>query len=403
MKILQINAVWEIGSTGRNCKDIADYINTKTGHQCFTATAKGKPEDKGYLISGKSDMKLHGLLSRLSGKQAHFSFNSTQKLLKYIDKIKPDIVHLNNLHGNYINFPLLMKYLAKNNIATVITLHDCWFFTGKCCHYTSVKCNKWMKGCYECPKLKQDNVSWFFDRTAYLWEEKKRLFENISRLGVIGVSDWITGEAQKSFLRCADEIIRIYNWIDLDLFRQTDTSMFKEKYDLQNKYIILGVSSMWDEKKGLDKFIKLASMISDDKVIVLVGKMLQKETLPSNIISAGSTESIHELAEYYSMADAFVTLSLEETFGKVSAEALACGTPVICFDSTANRELIGNGCGRAVKPNDLEGILNAIDELEKCDRDLMKQQCRDYAVKMFSKDTNISEYVSLYERLGDSR
>lgn len=165
--MLQINAVNKIASTGRNVQELSDFLTAK-GDLCINAYSKGLSvtPDKEFVIgAGTHDVKMHGLLSRISGQQGYFSRNATRKLLKYMEKLVPDIVVLNNLHGNYINLPMLLKYLAEKNIATVAVLHDCWFYTGKCCHYTVDNCYKWQSGCGNCPSLKKYNKSWFFDRT----------------------------------------------------------------------------------------------------------------------------------------------------------------------------------------------------------------------------------------------
>ena len=226
MKILQINAVNKISSTGRTSAEMCKYFNTH-GDICAVAHSKGPSVDENneYIIGNKVDVKIHGLMSRISGKQGYFSFKATRDLLKFMDKFNPDIVVLRNLHGNYINLPMLLKYLAEKNIVTVAVLHDCWFFTGKCCHYTLDGCYRWQKGCGNCPSLKKYNVSWFFDRTPEMLKDKKRLFGNIKNLAVVGVSDWLCGEAEKApVFKNAKVITRIYNWIDTDVFHPVDAS-----------------------------------------------------------------------------------------------------------------------------------------------------------------------------------
>lgn len=400
MKILQINAVGQYGSTGRNCKELAEYINTCTEHSCYTAFAQGTVDEYSYQIGTKIEWKTHALMSRLTGEQARFSAKGTKALLRYMDGLQPDVVHLNNLHGNYIHLPMLLKYLAENDIPTVLTLHDCWFYTGKCCHYTVDHCNRWKSGCYDCPRLQKDNKSWFRDATSKLWEEKKELFEAIPRLAVIGVSDWITNEARESFLSCAKESRRIYNWIDLNMFYPRETgSEVKARLGLGDQKIVLGVASGWSNSKGLNSFIRLAGLLGKNYTILLVGKMPEGTVLPENMVRIPGTESTDELAEYYSSADVFVTLSLEETLGKVSAEALACGTPVVCYDSTANGELVGKGCGAVLQPGDIEGIAEAVREICADGKEKYSSACRAFATDNFKKEDRIEDYLELYKCL----
>ena len=400
MKILQVNAVGQYGSTGRACRELEQYVNTYTPHCCYTAFSVGTENEFSYRIGGRLDAKIHGLLSRISGKQGHFSKIATRKLIRWIEKLKPDVVHLGNLHSNYIHFPALMKYLAHADIPTVITLHDCWFFTGKCCHYTVDGCDRWQTGCHHCPRLKKDNISWFVDATNQLWNEKKELFEAIPRLAVTGVSQWIVDEAEKSFLRCAREVIKICNWIDLDVFTpvttaaQTRARLFPGK-----KYVVLGAAAVWSEAKGLREFVKLAGALGEEFAVCLVGKM------PKGIANLGEvhhippTQSLEELAELYTMANVFVTLSAEETFGKVSAEALACGTPVVCYDSTANKELVGKGCGAVHVLGDLDGIEASVRRICRDKKEIYTDVCRSFAQRNFAKEDRIKDYLDLYHRI----
>ena len=400
MKILQINAVNRFGSTGRTCKELADYINQSNENICYTAFSVGEQQEYEYQIGSKLDRKLHAFLSRLTCRQGWFSARATRKLIGFMEQIQPDVVHLRNLHSNFVNVPMLLKYLAKKDIATVVTLHDCWFYTGKCCHYTVENCSKWKSGCYDCPQLRKGNASWFFDATDRVWLKKKALFEALPRLAVVGVSEWITEEARQSFLRCAKEVVRIYNWIDLDTFTRKETAEeLRNCYAPNGEKIILGVASGWSKNKGLDDFLKLAKLLGETYRICLVGGMPKGIELPKNVCHIPTTNSPDALAELYSMADVFVTLSAEETFGKVSAEALACGTPVVCYDSTANKELVGSGCGEVCALGDLQAIADAVKTICKREDPNVAERCRTFAEENFSKEQRILDYLSLYESM----
>ena len=218
MKILQINAVIKNKSTGRTVSEVSEAI-VKSGNESFIAYGQEKDNnDSSYFIGNLIDHKTHALFSRVFGLPGYFSRAATQGLIKYIEKISPDIVHLHNLHSNYVNINMLLKYLAKKDIATVITLHDCFMFTGKCTHYTAIGCDKWQIECGDCPRKKMDNPSLFFDYTRKMLKDKSDCYKNFNKLGVIGVSNWITNEAKKSILQNATKIKRIYNWIDFDIF-----------------------------------------------------------------------------------------------------------------------------------------------------------------------------------------
>jgi len=399
MKVLQINAVYAKLSTGRLAMEMHEFLK-ENGIQSFVACSSIVGlSDEVYVIGNRLDYKIHGLLSRLFGLQGYFSVSSTKKLLKYIDGIQPDVVQLHNLHGNYINLPMLLNYLADKKIAVVIVLHDCWFFTGKCVHYTLAGCDKWKTECGSCPSLKKGNVSWFFDRSKKMQRDKKHLFCQIDRLGVVGVSDWITDDARQSILKNATIIKRIYNWIDINDFKPMPATDLRKKLNLVEDFIILGVAAGWSNAKGLDKFLKLSGLLQANQKIVLVGNMSDNIILPDNVLCVGSTDSVAQLAEFYSMADVFVTMSLEETFGKVSAEALACGTPVVCFRSTANPELVGEGCGYVVEKDDMQGMLSAIQTIYKNGKSEYSSLCVEFAEKNFLKNERMGDFLELYKRL----
>lgn len=398
MKVLQINAVSGIRSTGRICVEISDYLS-KNGDKGYIAYSGGIPYKKGYKIGTPFEIKLHGLFSRIFGLQTYFSRKGTRKLLNYMDDLKPDVVHLHNLHANYINLKLLLTYLAEHDVPTVLTLHDCWFYTGKCCHYTIQNCFKWQSECFDCPRIHKDNPSWFLDRTKKMYRNKKEWFGKIPRLAVVGVSDWITNEARMSFLSSAKILTRIYNWIDIEVFKPVNTDELRHKLGLENKFIVLAVASGWSNNKGLDKIIDLAGKIPEDMKIILVGNMRKSVNLPGNIIHIEETHNVNKLVEYYSMADVFINLSLEETFGKVTAEALACGTPVIVIKSTANPELVGEKCGYVLEEINITDLLNILLKVRENKKEYYSEYCKDFAYRNFNIHYRLTEHTDIYKEI----
>lgn len=401
MKILQINVVNKILSTGRNVAEMNNYFEEK-GNICATAYSKGPSTDPEheFVIGSSLDVKVHALLSRLFGKQGYFSFSSTRKLLKFMDDFAPDIVVLNNLHGNYINLPMLLEYLAKKNIVTVAVLHDCWFFTGKCCHYTVDKCYRWQEDCGNCPSLKKYNVSWFFDKTPEMLSDKKRLFGKIKNLAVVGVSDWLCGEAKKApVFENARAITRIYNWIDTDFFKPADTVALRKELGVENNKIILFAASNWTMQKGLKTAKEVSERLGENETMLVVGNLPDGFEFNDRVIVRPRTDSMEQLIEYYSLVDVFVQPSLEETFGKVIAEAEACGTPVICFNSTANPEIVGERCGERVAPGDLDGLMLAIRRVLKNGKETYSKNCRDFVIDNFNLEKSMEQYASLFEKM----
>lgn len=398
MKIVQINACFEYSSTGRTSLEMHRYL-TMHGIESFKFYSMPMPNsEKTDLIGNWFDHKFHALLSRIFGKQGYFSTLPTQKLIIKLKKLEPDIVILRNLHGNYINFPRLATYLAKNDIATIIVLHDCWFFTGYCCHYTEKGCLKWHTQCDKCPLIKSDKGSWFFDTTKSVFNKKQKLFDAIPRLAVVGVSDWITNESRKApILRNAIKFKRIYNWINLDLFYPRQSDLLRQKLGLtENDFVALGVSMSWSFRKGLDIYIGLAKALPNVK-IVMIGAHPNIE-LPSNIITVAPLNSTDELAQFYSMADVLLNFSIQETFGKVAAEALACGTPLIVNNATANPEIPGD-CGYIIENNNLHQAIDAIKDIKDKGRHYYQYRCVNRAHSLFDKDKNLKQYLLLFNEL----
>lgn len=398
MKVVQINAVCDHGSTGRICSEISDSLfKHKIDNYIFFGVGNTQ-RINAEKFNTDTDIRIHSMMARITGLQAYFSLSKTKKILSRLDEIKPDIVHLHNIHANYIDLPMLLKYLAKKDVATVITLHDCWLFTGKCTHYTMDGCYKWQIGCNHCDKLKNDIPSWFFDRTFKMWSDKKRLFGAIPRLAVIGVSDWITNEARQSFLCNASVIRRIYNWIDMNAFTPRESDI-RRKYNIpEDKFMILSVSSGWNENSERYKdAIKLSRLINDNMQIVLVGGGLIKERLPKNILCIDYIDGKDKLAEMYSTADAYVHFSREDTFGKVVAEAMACGTPAVVYDSTALPELVADRCGYVIPCGDTQKIYEKLRQIQSNTKRKYTEYCISNVRSRFNKETLINDTISLYK------
>lgn len=400
MKVLQVNILGATLSTGRTTRELHDYFISHN-IESYIACPTNKDCDDAFTFTTPNKIKVDYVLTKYTGKEGFFSSGPTNKLLRYIEKIKPDIVHLRVLHGNCIHLKKLLSFLAKKDIATVITMHDFWYMTGMCFYHTKKDCQKWQSGCNNCPAIAGDIREKKFDRTRLMWETKKKCFNSIPRLAVIGVSDWTLGEVKKSFLKNAAVLKRIYNWIDLDVFCPQDSSELKTQLGLNDKYVILGVSAAWikGDGKGLDTYLKLAEKLSDDCRIVLIGEMKYEGKLPDNVISISSINSKTELAKHYSMADVYLNVSHEETFGKVSAEAVSCGVPVVAYNATANKELVPVGGGALVETLEADDILKAIEKVKSQDKSVYLPICRKFAENNFNKEENIRQYISVYEEL----
>ena len=401
MKVLQINAVYEKFSTGRSTQELHEAM-LKQGIDSYVACRDlASLTEHSYKIGNKIDWILHSLLSRIFGLQGYFSKHSTKKLLKYIDNISPDIIHLGNLHSNFINLPMLLEYISEKDIATVLTLHDSWFYTGKCVYYVQYKCDRWRKSCGNCPALKSDNPSWFFDKSTQILKDKERLFTNINRLAVIGVSQWVTNDASKSILKTSKEITCIYNWIDLNLFKPQNCDIEKINLNFENKFIIFGIAMSWNTLKGINIFHELADKLPSNCQIILAGDDSQIIKKHPKIHYVGTITDVNVISKLYSMADVFVNPTIQETFGKTTAEALSCGTPVVAYNGTATPELVGTDekCGYLVDKNDSDKYLEKILQVQTLGKNYFSKNARERSLMLFSKEKNIKMHIDLYKRL----
>lgn len=401
MKIFQINAVYGQLSTGSNVFEMNEDFRAK-GHACMAAYSVGNIQNSAqeYLIGSLPGQKCHALFSRAFGLQGYFSSGATRKLLRKLEEFGPDVVVLNNLHANYINLPMLLKYLSKKDIPTVAVLHDCWFYTGKCCYYTAAGCEKWKTQCRNCPALCQHNKSWFFDFTKKMHADRKKLFGAIPRLGVVAVSDWLLEQAKQApVFANASYITRIHNWIDTQQFSPADGTQLQRALGLAGKTVMLAVAAAWEPRKGMSALLKIAESLHEDECLVIIGRISNNISLPMNVIHIPRTDSKEELVQYYSMADVFLQPSLEETFGKVTAEALSCGTPVVCFDSTANPELIGDNCGAVVPVGDTAGMLQKAREISEKGKENYSRSCRAFVEERFNTERIFDQYLQLFTQL----
>ncbi len=361
MKILQINSVCGFGSTGRITTEIQQKLKEK-GHQSLIVYGRNNaPKDSdSYRINSSLEFSVHVLNTLLFDKHALASNDATYKLIRKIQEYSPDIIHLHNLHGFYLNIEILFEYLSRIDTKIVWTLHDCWAFTGHCAYYDYVGCEKWKTGCYDCPQKKEYPPSFYLDRSKQNYALKKNLFTQLKNLEIIVPSKWLASQVEQSFLS-KYPIKVIYNGIDLNVFKP-----IKSNFRLQNnigldKKIILGVASIWEKRKGIDTFVELSKILPDEFQIVLVGvNHRQQKQLPENIIVINRTNNTNELAEIYSAADIFVNPTLEETLGLTNLEAIACGTPVITYNSGGSPECLNKDTGVVIKKKDLSSLVSAI-------------------------------------------
>ena len=404
MRIAQINMM-HVGSTGKIMLGIAETA-ASLGDETYTFSPyyymKGQkpetPEIRNHFYFGSPrETFIHHVFAETTGLHGFGSVFGTKQLIRKMKEIRPDILHLHNLHNFTVNIPALFSYIKKENVRTVWTLHDCWAMTGKCPYFDLAECEKWKTGCYSCPALR-DYPKAYMDRTRMMWKLKKKWFTGVGDMTLITPSRWLAEIVKESYL--SEYPVRvIHNGIDLDVFRPAADSGTAEKYGIpEGKYIVLGVAFDWDKRKGLDVFRELAGQLPDSYRIVLVGTNdAIDRTLPDSVICIHRTQNQEELARLYSLADVLVNPTREDNFPTVNLEALACGTPVITFRTGGSPESIDETCGICVERGDTVATARSIASV--CEgKPFTPEACRQRATQ-FEKHSCFMQYAELYREM----
>ena len=392
-RVFFINSTCGTGSTGRIVTGLMGVL-TSYGYTCMAAYGRGKaPEGyETYRIGSDFDVDFHGVCSRITDRHGFYSRSATRRLIQKIEEFNPDIIHLHNLHGYYLNIGILFHYLKKSERKVIWTLHDCWSFTGHCTHFEYIGCTKWQTGCFRCDQLGEYPKSVLCDASTSNYKAKKELFTGLPNMVLVTPSEWLKGKIKLSYMKDY-EVTVVPTGIDLSQFYPLESDL-REKYNLGNSYVVLGAANPWRERKGLYEFAKVAKSLNHRYRIVLIGlNEKQMAELPPEIIALPRTDSVEEMAKWYSTADLYVNLTLEDTFPTTNIEALACGTPVVTYRAGGSPESIDSTCGMIVERSNLSGVTAAIDRMK--DGGDKKEACLRRA-SMYSSEKRFTEY---YEKV----
>ena len=381
-----INVVCGIRSTGRICTDLAAALEEQ-GHEVKIAYGREEvPEQfKKYAvrIGNDLDVKLHGLKARLFDGCGFGSKKATEKFIEWVKEFDPDVIHLHNLHGYYINIEVLFDYLRTCRKRIIWTLHDCWAFTGHAAFCEAANCERWITGCYDCPKKNDYPVS-LFDKSTENWKKKKNLMEGIPNLTIVTPSEWLANLVRNSFL-AQYPVLVIHNGLNTSVFKPTDSDV-KERLGLQNKKIVLGVAALWEKRKGLDDFISISKMLPTQYQVVLVGlSRKQVRYLPKAIVGIERTNSVNELVELYTAADVYVNPTYEDNYPTTNLEAIACGTPVITYNTGGSGES-ASLYGAVVEKGQINKLVETITSF-KCSLDTKR---------IIGINSCVNEYLNMY-------
>jgi len=363
-RVVLINTVCN-GSTGKIMGDIQrEYISKE--YETLSIYGRRKPfKDLNCIkVGGFFSFWFHVFLATIFDLQGYGSYFKTKKIIKILRSENPDIIHLHNIHGYYLNYPLLFNFLKNEYKGKLYwTFHDCWPFTGHCAYFTYAKCDKWKKQCYNCPCKKNYPISLCLDNSSKNFLNKKKYFTGLNNLTIITPSDWLNKLVKQSFLKDY-EVITVNNRIDHSIFHKTRFDYVLKKYNIpRDKKVLLGVASVWEKRKGHNDFYSLNDKISEDYIIVLVGltkKQIKK--LPSSIIGIERTENQKELAALYSCAKFFINPTYEDNYPTVNLEAISCGTKVIAYDTGGCKEQINQKNGYIVNVGSISDIIRIVRE-----------------------------------------
>lgn len=401
MKVLIINAYSGYGSTGRIVESIADTVDLH-GDDAFIAYGYFKTKHKNALklkMGGRYHNFYEIMKCRLTGYFGYTSRFATYRLIRWIEKNKPDVINLHNIHGGYVHVSILARYLQTAGIPIAWTMHDCWTFTGHCAYFQQAKCERWKTGCFDCPdrKLKQNYpISYFFDRSKAQYQWKKSDFTAIPNVTMVAPSNWLEDLARQSFFQQA-RFTTIHNGIDLNVFKPVESDC-KKRLGCEGKHIVLAVAASWGRRKGLNYVYELAKRLPEAEYqVVVVGlNDEQMKSLPKGVIGIQRTNNAHELAELYSSASVFVNPTLEDTYPTVNMEAIACGAPVVTFRTGGSPESITEATGAVVEQYDMDGLERSV--IDWAHRDV-KAACRRYAVENFDAHVCFEKHYQLFQTL----
>lgn len=404
--LLQINPVLRVNtSTGRIMQEIGELAMQHGWRSCI-AYSKGRDGIKSCQsevipVGNKWSTIWHGLETRLFDRHGLASNEATRLFVKQIQELKPDVIHIHNIHGYFLNYQILFDFLAKSNIPVIWTVHDCWLYTGHCYYYSYAGCNKWQTGCGHCPQKKEFPASWLIDRSHQNYEDKKQAFTSLpqDQLTIVPVSEWIREEMQHSFFR-NNQFHVIHNGINTNIFNIYNPEQVKQKYGLNGKHILLGVASIWSREKGFDDCIQMTDLLHPDEMLVLVGvRPEQQKKLKKNMLGIPRTENIHQLAELYAAADAFINPTWQDNYPTVNLEAIACGTPVVTYRTGGSIEAITDQTGFIVPQGNVKEMLEAARLISQRGKAYYQQPCRTYALENFRKEDRYQDYLDLYDKL----
>lgn len=395
MKVLQINCVWNTGSTGKIVFDIHNGLEENGISSVVCYGRGGKSEERNiYKVSSELEAKVHSVFSRLWGVQFGFSPIATRRTINIINREKPDVVHLHCLNGHFINVYRLLKFLKKQKIKTVLTLHAEIMHTAGCDY--ALECEKWKTGCYDCHRIKGIVSRYFRDDAKVCYKKMQDAFKDFENLTLLGVSEWVTKRAMQSAIFDKGAVFKtVHNGLDVESFKTTDYKILYEKYNIpEDKKIVLHVTPNFNHIiKGGKYVIEVAKELPDVQFII-VGFNGDKSILPENVIPIAHTKDKNELAQFYNLADITLLTSQKETFSMIVAESLCCGTPVVGFEAGAPETITISDYSIFSEQGDVECLTKNINDFLNKEFDC--EEISKEAREKYARENMVKNYIKCY-------
>ena len=396
MRVLQLNVTFGVGSTGRIVQDIHNFLLRKKIESFVIYGRNRYAEDPfAFYIGSKVSFYIDALLTRITGFVGYFSYFYTIMIIRKIKSLQPDIIHLHNIHGYYLNIPMLLRFLITYDKKVVWTLHDEFMYTGKCA-YTQ-ECSKYLSTCQQCPLVKEYPKSFLFDWTRAMFLHKKRLLSNISHISFVTPSNWLASRTRGSIIK-SHSISVINNGINTKVFKKTPSSQLDKFVNDDDVTVLALIANLDDNNKGHHWIKSMADYIREKNnngqihfIVVGSGKTKYNHELIKYI---DRTNNVVDLVKLYNSADFYLILSEFENYPTVCLEASAINLPIIGFDVGGVRESIAN-VPYKLFPHGDESLIKFVSLLKK--NNLKNFESPN--IKNIDYTTMTLEYLRLYRGL----
>lgn len=390
-------------SISKIAEGLTDYLLAH-GYEAFGGYARNSlPRANSFLFGGKVASWWHHLLFRFTGLDGSYSRMATKRLLREMERRKVDTVYLMMAHSWFINETMFFDYIKRKHLGLVYVMLDEYCYLGKC-HF-SQGCTAYLQECRSCPQVKKYPQSFSKQSGHKIYLRKKANYAGLERSVFVGPQMTLDRACKSPLLegkkmRLADESI------DVSVYRPRDTKRLREELGISAEKIVCMCVAVYDgahhERKGVPYYIELARRFENDERYVFVQVAYVADYpggLPKNYIPIGFVRDKEKVAEYLSLGDLFIFPSLADTMPNTCIEALACGTPLLCWRIYGNETMAPEELGTFVTPKSLDEMESVVRNLQPKTQEMI-DKCRAYAVERYDNQRYFEKLVAYGEELG---